>query len=143
MAWCPAYAAPICSLCCSLDSRCHDLCKPKARLKYQAAEVARAVLPEPALETLSSRLGRYVVMTTLAIGTIGLVLWGIAERAGTAIPEAAGAVSLTVWLVFLVFSILTAIAVWFFVLAHDSRAVAEEESSRQNTLLLREQIGKT
>ncbi len=27
---------------------------------------------------------------------------------------------------------------WFYVLAHDSRVVAEEESSRQNTLLLRE-----
>ena len=138
MAWCPAYAAPICSLCCSLDSRCHDLCKPKARLKYQVAEVARAVLPEPALETLSSRLGRYVVMTTLAISAIGLALWGIAERAGTAIPEAAEAVNLTVWLVFFVFSIFSGIAVWFFVLAHDSRVVAEEESSRQNTLLLRE-----
>jgi hypothetical protein len=50
MAWCPAYAAPICSLCCSLDSRCHDLCKPKARLKYQASEVARAILPEPAID---------------------------------------------------------------------------------------------
>ena len=34
MAWCPAYAAPICSLCCSLDSRCHDMCKPKARLQH-------------------------------------------------------------------------------------------------------------
>src|SRR5262249_54265654 len=31
MAHCPAYAAPICSLCCSLDARCHDLCKPKAK----------------------------------------------------------------------------------------------------------------
>ena len=138
MAWCPAYAAPICSLCCSLDSRCHDLCKPKARLKYQATEVAKAILPEPVLETMSSRLGRYSVMTTLAIGLIGLVLWGIAERAGTAIPEAAAAVNMTVWIVFLVFSILTGIAVWFFVLAHDSRVVAEEESSRQNTLLLKE-----
>jgi signal transduction histidine kinase/ActR/RegA family two-component response regulator len=138
MAWCPAYAAPICSLCCSLDSRCHDLCKPKARLKYQASEVARAILPEPAIETLSSRLGRYTVTTALAIGLIGLVLWGIAERAGTMLPEAAAAVNVTVWIVFLVFSILTGITAWFFVLAHDSRVVAEEESSRQNTLLLKE-----
>ena len=29
---CPAYAGPICSLCCSLDARCHDLCKPHARI---------------------------------------------------------------------------------------------------------------
>ncbi len=31
MAGCPAYAAPICSLCCSLESRCHDRCKTRAR----------------------------------------------------------------------------------------------------------------
>ena len=30
MAACPAYGGPICSLCCSLDARCHDLCKPEA-----------------------------------------------------------------------------------------------------------------
>ena len=30
MASCPAYGGPICSLCCSLDARCHDLCKPEA-----------------------------------------------------------------------------------------------------------------
>ncbi|MBX9455911.1 MAG: hybrid sensor histidine kinase/response regulator [Rhizobium sp.] len=138
MAWCPAYAAPICSLCCSLDSRCHDLCKPKARLNYQAMEVARSILPKPAIEVLSTRLGRYALTTALALGLIGLVLWGIAERAATVLPEAAGIVNMTVWIVFLVFSILTGIAAWFFVLAHDSRVVAEEESSRQNTLLLKE-----
>ena len=28
MAYCPAYSGAICSLCCTLDARCHDLCKP-------------------------------------------------------------------------------------------------------------------
>jgi hypothetical protein len=27
MAYCPVYDTPICSLCCSLDSQCHDACK--------------------------------------------------------------------------------------------------------------------
>jgi len=138
MAWCPAYAAPICSLCCSLDSRCHDLCKPKARLQYQATEVARAILPETVVQKLGTRLGRYSMITVLALTSIGAVLWIIAERAESVLPEAAGVVNATVWIVFLVFAILTGIATWFFVLAHDSRVVAEEESSRQNTLLLKE-----
>ncbi|WP_293409049.1 hypothetical protein [Piscinibacter sp.] len=35
-AHCPAYGGPICSsLCCSLDARCHDLCKPDARRSVQ------------------------------------------------------------------------------------------------------------
>jgi len=35
MSHCPAYQGPICSLCCSLDVRCDDLCKPHARLSSQ------------------------------------------------------------------------------------------------------------
>ncbi len=38
MASCPAYSGPICSLCCSLDARCHDLCKPHARIQAQFSE---------------------------------------------------------------------------------------------------------
>jgi purine-cytosine permease-like protein len=33
MAHCPAYQGSICSLCCTLDARCGDLCKPEASLK--------------------------------------------------------------------------------------------------------------
>ena len=39
---------------------------------------------------------------------------------------------------FFVFAVVAGTVTWFFVLAHDSRVVAEEESSRQNTLLLKE-----
>ncbi|MDB5524404.1 MAG: response regulator [Rhizobium sp.] len=138
MAWCPAYAAPICSLCCSLDSRCHDLCKPKARLQYQATEVARTFLPETVIEKLGTRIGRYSVTMVVVLLGIGAILWMIAVRAGMASPETALVVNATVSLVFVVFAVMTGIAVWFFVLAHDSRVVAEEESSRQNTLLLKE-----
>ncbi len=35
MAHCPAYRGSICSLCCTLDARCDDLCKPHARLSAQ------------------------------------------------------------------------------------------------------------
>ena len=41
-AYCPAYSGPICSLCCSLDARCHDLCKPHARLQAQVSEAVVA-----------------------------------------------------------------------------------------------------
>jgi signal transduction histidine kinase/CheY-like chemotaxis protein len=138
MAWCPAYAAPICSLCCSLDSRCHDLCKPKARLQYQVREVASTFLPAAVMEKLSTRIGRYSMTTVIALTGIGAILWMIALRAGSVSPETATVVNATVVLVFIVFAVLTGIAAWFFVLAHDSRVVAEEESSRQNTLLLKE-----
>ncbi|MFP5076916.1 ATP-binding protein [Rhizobium sp. YIM 134829] len=138
MAWCPAYAAPICSLCCSLDSRCHDICKPHARFHAQAATVARAVLPERAIETLSSRLGRYAIAVALSVSALGAILAMIAYQTGEASPQAAEVINATIAIVFFVFSVVAGIVCWFYVLAHDSRLVAEEESSRQNTLLLKE-----
>ncbi|WEX90220.1 ATP-binding protein [Sinorhizobium garamanticum] len=138
MAWCPAYAAPICSLCCSLDSRCHDMCKPKARLNTQIATVAKAILPEAVTAKLATRLGRYAISAVLSISGIGLILAMIAHQTTAASPETAAVVERTVAIVFFVFAIVTGVVCWFYVLAHDSRVVAEEESSRQNTLLLKE-----
>ena len=138
MAWCPAYAAPICSLCCSLDSRCHDMCKPHARLNTQIGTVARSFLSESIISRLTTRLGRYAMTAIVSISTIGAILALIAYQAGEAAPANAEIIYGTILIVFFVFAIITGISCWFYVLAHDSRVVAEEESSRQNTLLLKE-----
>ncbi|MCV9961517.1 ATP-binding protein [Pararhizobium sp. BT-229] len=138
MAWCPAYSAPICSLCCSLDSRCHDMCKPHASFNYQTAVVAKALLPQKVTETLSTRLGRYGIAVVLSVAGIGIILAMIAHQTGSASPETASVINRTIGIVFFVFAVVTGIVCWFYVLAHDSRLVAEEESSRQNTLLLKE-----
>ncbi|MBX4962756.1 hybrid sensor histidine kinase/response regulator [Rhizobium binae] len=138
MAWCPAYAAPICSLCCSLDSRCHDMCKPAARFNAQVGTVAKVLLPETILGKLTTRLGRYGIAVVLALAAIGAILAMIAHQVAAASPETAEVVNRTILVVFFVFSVISGVVCWFYVLAHDSRVVAEEESSRQNTLLLKE-----
>ncbi len=138
MAWCPAYAAPICSLCCSLDSRCHDMCKPKARLNTQVGTVAKTLLPESIVARLATRLGRYGIAVALALTAMGAILAMIAHQVGAASPETAFVVDRTILIVFFVFAVIAGVVCWFYVLAHDSRVVAEEESSRQNTLLLKE-----
>ncbi|MTH99866.1 ATP-binding protein [Roseibium sp. RKSG952] len=138
MAYCPAYQAPICSLCCSLDARCHDLCKPRARIGSQISELADLVLPPHALKRFDTRLGRYVLTAVLAISAIGAVLWIIHAQAALRFPAEAGLIGQTVSLIFFVFAIFAGIAVWFLVLVHDTRVVAEEESARQNALLQKE-----
>ncbi|MDL2402049.1 hybrid sensor histidine kinase/response regulator [Rhizobium mayense] len=138
MAWCPAYAAPICSLCCSLDSRCHDMCKPKARLNTQVGTVAKTLLPETVVAKLATRLGRYGIAVAVALTAVGAILAMIAHQVGSASPETAQVVDRTILIVFFVFAVIAGVVCWFYVLAHDSRVVAEEESSRQNTLLLKE-----
>ena len=138
MAWCPAYSAPICSLCCSLDSRCHDMCKPKAHLNAQAGSVARKFLSEKIVEWMASRLGRYVLATCMSITVIGAILALVAHQVGAASPETAAVVNRVTLIVFFVFSVIAGVVCWFYVLAHDAQVVAEEESFRQNSLLLKE-----
>src|SRR5690606_26411223 len=138
MAWCPAYAAPICSLCCSLDARCHDMCKPHAHFRAQSHAVAATILPGWAIEKLQTRLGRYGVSMGIAMAILAAILGLIYYFAIGVAPATAEVVGGTLLVVFFVFAVAAGIMTWFLVLAHDSRLVAEEESSRQNTLLLKE-----
>ena len=74
MASCPAYAGPICSLCCSLDARCHDLCKPHARIQAQVSETLGKLLPQPIYARINSQLGHYLGVFAVSAGLVGLTL---------------------------------------------------------------------
>ena len=70
MAACPAYGGPICSLCCSLDARCHDLCKPAAaRAAVQLRALLRRLTPRAWWPQLDTGLGRYLLL--MAVGGAG------------------------------------------------------------------------
>ena len=138
MAFCPAYSGPICSLCCSLDARCHDSCKPFARFSSQLLAFLGSLLPGPVVARLNSRLGHYLGVFAVLGGVIGGVLSIVYVQTalGPAAPHAliAGAF----WKIFFILIVIVGIAAWLFVLAEESRRVAEEESRRQTTLLMQE-----
>jgi signal transduction histidine kinase/CheY-like chemotaxis protein len=137
MAFCPAYGDAICSLCCSLEARCLDRCKPKARLSEQVLALLRAVLPSPLGMRLETRLGRYaIVMSALAlpIGGVLFFLWRH-HAALTAVGDAPGAFYLQV---FTALMFVAAIGAWWVVLATESFRFAQEESRRQTELLMQE-----
>ena len=138
MAHCPAYAAPICSLCCSLDARCGDLCKPHAKFSAQAVAVAETLLPEPVARKLRSGVASFAGIFATMAGAIGLVLLLIHYRTLVVEPEASGPVASALLASFFILAIVAGIAAWFFVLQRQSRRVAQEESARQTTMLLDE-----
>jgi signal transduction histidine kinase/DNA-binding NarL/FixJ family response regulator len=138
MAFCPAYAGPICSLCCSLDSRCHDSCKPSARLSTQAATLLAAILPKPMAARLNSGLGRYLAVLAILAVVIGIILMVIFAQATIDSAASREVLRVSLWRVFFVLMIIAGIGAWLFVLAQESRKVAEEESRHQTTLLMRE-----
>jgi signal transduction histidine kinase/CheY-like chemotaxis protein len=139
MALCPAYSGPICSLCCTLESRCHDACKPHGRVSSQITAVLSKVLPERLVTALDTRWGRVAGIVVLGNLLTGLLLSLIYQESSGAAPAARENVQTTLWLVFLSLLLLSGIGAWLIVLAQESRSIAEAESARQ-TAKLKEEI---
>jgi signal transduction histidine kinase/CheY-like chemotaxis protein len=138
MAHCPAYSGPICSLCCSLETRCRDCCKPQARLSRQARSLVTKTLPDWAIRPLASDVGRYLGVLFLFSGVIGSVLSLVYFQISLDAETSKAILKSTLWSVFFILTIIAGVIAWLFVLAQDSRRVAEEETRRQTDLLMRE-----
>ncbi|QIP07050.1 MULTISPECIES: hybrid sensor histidine kinase/response regulator [Bradyrhizobium] len=138
MASCPAYAGPICSLCCSLDARCHDLCKPHARIQAQISETLGKLMPQPIYARINSQLGHYVGVFVVSAGLVALVLGLIYLQTSASVHGENALVSDVLWKVFFSLSIIIGVVAWLFVLAQQSRRAAEEETRRQTALLIQE-----
>jgi signal transduction histidine kinase/CheY-like chemotaxis protein len=138
MASCPAYAGPICSLCCSLDARCHDLCKPHARIQAQVSNTLGKILPEPIYARINSQLGQYIGVFLISAGLVGLTLGLIYLQTSAAVHADNLQLSDVLWKVFFALTIIIGVVAWLFVLAQQSRRAAEAETKRQTTLLMQE-----
>ncbi|MEN0035585.1 MAG: ATP-binding protein [Cellvibrio sp.] len=138
MTYCPAYAGHICSLCCSLDARCHDYCKPGASYATQVGDFIKAFLPKSISENINSRLGHFIILVMVINGLSAILLSLIYFQTPIHAPETAALLEATLWKVFFLLVIITGVVSWLFVLAHESRVVAQEESQRQTRLLMEE-----
>jgi signal transduction histidine kinase/purine-cytosine permease-like protein/ActR/RegA family two-component response regulator len=148
MAHCPAYQGPICSLCCTLDARCGDLCKPHASLATQWTAVLRWLLPRRSWALLDKGLG-YFLLLMLVIAPLLGVVFGLLYRQETgALAQSVfdapllqtGQEALRSGFVkaYMALLLIAGLVAWWVVLAHQSRRVAQDESNRQTSLLLRE-----
>jgi signal transduction histidine kinase/FixJ family two-component response regulator len=138
MASCPIYDAPICSLCCSLDARCHDSCKEKARYVDQISGFLLALLPKKLTLYLNPIIASYIGIQVFASAIIASVL-GLVYLESSLDPNTPKTyLSNTLWDTFIIMLIISAVASWLFVLARESTKVAQEESSRQTFRLYEE-----
>jgi signal transduction histidine kinase/CheY-like chemotaxis protein len=135
---CPAYAGPICSLCCSLDARCHDLCKPHARIQAQISDTLGKLLPQPIYARINSQLGHYLGVFVVSAGLVALTLGLIYLQTSAVAPGDKLLVSDVLWKVFFALALIIGVVAWLFVLAQQSRRAAEAETRRQTTLLIQE-----
>lgn len=132
MSQCPFHGGTICSLCCTLDTACNDLCRPDGRFDAALNTAIFDRLPAPAARAMTSRLARFLAATALISASFGLLLLMIRNIAGAPNFDAV----LTV--IFGTVLIVIGIVVWMFILIGESRRNARAETERQTERLLQE-----
>lgn len=138
MAHCPVYAAPICSLCCTLEARCHDACKPQGRYGAQLSALVAPVLPDWVRRRLSPPVLRFAFVFAVAVLLLGGLLAALYQLASPADAAAAALLAHALWRAFFLLAIVAGVVAWLGVLGRDSRAAAEAETAQQTGLLLAE-----
>ncbi len=138
MSYCSAYQLPICSLCCSLDSRCLDSCKPKANISQQSDYFLKLFLPRRIAKAISSRLGRFASLLIMINIINGALMMLIYRQMSPSNDSEALLLQETMWALFFTLLIVSGVLSWLFLLAHESRVVAQKESNRQTRKLTRE-----
>ncbi len=143
MTGCPAYGGPICSLCCALDVRCHDLCKPaEARAPQQLAGLLQWLTPQrwqPKLDTgLARWFGLMALVAPALAALLALLYHAELRQLEAGAPALAAALRNGFIKTYAALLLLAALIAWWLVLAQTSRRVAQEESNRQTELLVRE-----
>ena len=147
MAHCPAYGGHICSLCCTLDARCGDLCKPQAHWGVQWRAAVRWLLPAPLWRLFDKGLGHFVllmlVIAPMLAAVLGLIYHQELQTLERVMSDASVATAKTALKAALLkgyfgLLLIAGLVAWWLVLAHQSRRVAQEESNRQTGLLVRE-----
>lgn len=129
---CPFHAAPICSLCCTLETACHDGCKPHARLDNMIGHWFNRLLPQPVARALLTQTAQSIVATALIALAFGGILLGIRKFSDAPNFDAILVV------IFGTSIIVIGISVWMFLLIGTSRRNAIAEAERQSKRLLME-----
>jgi len=138
MAHCPVYAAPICSLCCTLEARCYDRCKEGSRATQQIIQLLERLLPARLVRYVHTTVGQFILLMTFFAMVNAGVLHMIYREYISHVPAAQPHIQGILWTIFFALLVLTGIAAWIIVLAHTSRRNAERETAHHMDKLIEE-----
>ncbi len=126
MAFCPLYNGSICSLCCTLDARCHDVCKvPEGDEKARKLNPLMLSIEEKLATRLGSRVRRMLGVFLGMSAGVALLFWLFHEGSGLTAAEEFGPY------IKLYAAMLVAIGAgaWWLVLSWESRELVEGSST--------------
>jgi signal transduction histidine kinase/DNA-binding response OmpR family regulator len=136
MSYCPAYQKPICSLCCSLDVRCGDQCRPEGTLSSQSQHFFQRFLTTDLLRIMTTPMAQFIGVT-LSLSVIGA---GILFLIYLQVPVEDAAVqqvfATTLVKIFFLLLIIIGVVSWLFILARiGNRSALKELRSLANALV--------
>ena len=135
MTYCPAYNNAICSLCCSLDVRCGDKCRPEATIARQSVHFFSRFLSTAILRKLTTPLMQFVAVT-LSLSLIGAgILFLIYLQVPLDDDKVKQVFASTLIKIFFLLLIIIGIVSWLFILARSgNRSALKELRSQTNAL---------
>jgi signal transduction histidine kinase/DNA-binding response OmpR family regulator/purine-cytosine permease-like protein/HPt (histidine-containing phosphotransfer) domain-containing protein len=132
-AHCPHHGGAICSLCCTLESTCHDSCKPvvKGPVSYYR-EAMHSVLnrlwPRPLRMQITLRVANFLLIWIVLSSVVALALWlTLPSAVKLAMPELQVPLQAFAMRAFLGLALLASLITWWIVLVGESRDLAEGE----------------
>jgi len=138
MTFCPAYGKAICSLCCSLDVRCGDQCRPDATLSSQAHFFFTKFIGEKILHTLTTPLMQFIALTS-GLSCIGAgILFLVYLQVPINDPMIKQVFASTLIKILFLLMIIIGIISWLFILARNSSHSALKELRSQTKALAKE-----
>jgi signal transduction histidine kinase/CheY-like chemotaxis protein/purine-cytosine permease-like protein len=142
MASCPAYGAAICSLCCTLESRCQDRCKTQSRAAEQMQGFFTRLLPQRIAKHVNTAVTHYLMllgsMAILLAVVLALVYVQQDQLVHLDAQSHKSQLQLALHQIFAILMLIFAVCCWWVVLGIESRKMAQDESNRQNQLLTQE-----
>ncbi len=138
MSMCPSHNGKICSLCCALETRCENSCRPNAHINAQLHDFFSPVFPKKIYNQFNGPLGQFAFLfITLAIITACIFYLPVlslkeVETLSTKTLEH------TLITIFVLLMVLVGVIVWLFVLAQKSTRLALLENSMQTKKLKNE-----
>ncbi len=135
MAYCPHHKSNICSLCCSLDSLCHDVCKVKSERTFRTTLglLLSKLFFNKVSHKASLRIFDFITITSALFFMVGIIGWmTLSLNLGEITQENLSAVKNIILNFSIVIGILMSVIAWWILLIQDSRKRAEALLESQN-----------
>ena len=138
MTHCPLYELPICSLCCSLDARCEDACRPQGRIANQFLALCQFFSKGITLQHIKSRGFRFALLLSVNVLVFSMAIMVAYLKTIGLYPQQAEVIQIFSWTLSAVAMIVLIVTTWSFLLGMEGRKLAQGESQRQTQLLIAE-----